>query len=334
MLNLSVVFSVLLLVVFSPAGRISGRTARHTVQPSIRIAVLGFTRSKASVDSIALELMLTEALSRDPRVTLIDQSIVRPATAGFRYDGSINLSKEEARNLGAAIGADFFILGKAEAFTRSDHANESHEQAYAGVMIADGRTGALAAFDFISDNAPTREAAKQSLINALAARASGYVDRLIQLNDRKAMRRSSDSAGSAADHIEVIPAEDSPRSLGFKPPEFLNRVKPEYSPEADLADITATVEAMAVFGSNGEIGVIEITRWAGFGLDESAVRAIRQLKFKPATRDGNPINVRALIRYNFRRLAEPAGELQITPKPPQPERDLRQIFKPTFKPKR
>ena len=301
-MNLTVVFSVLLLAVFSSAGRTSAGTTSDTIQPSVRIAVLGFTRSKASADSIALEVMLTEILSRDPRLALIDQSMVQSATAGFGYDGSINMSKDEARNLGAAVGADFFLVGKAEAFTRSERANESHEQAYAGVMIVDGRTGVLAAFDFISNKASTREAAKQSLINALSARASGYVDRMIRLQAQKAMARSSDSTISGADVIEVVPAEDSPRSLGFKPPEFLNRVKPDYSQDADLADITATVEAMAVFRSNGEIGAIEITRWAGFGLDESAVQAIRQLKFKPATRDGNPINVRALIRYNFRRL--------------------------------
>jgi hypothetical protein len=299
-MNITVVLSVLLLPVFSTAGRASARTSRDMVQPSIRIAVPGFTRSKAPADSITLESVLTDILRADPRVALVDQSMVQSATAGFGYDGSINMSKDEARNLGAAIGADFFLVGKAEAFTRSERANESHEQAYAGVMIVDGRTGALAVFDFVSTKASTREAARQSLIDALAARASGYVDRMVQLLAQKATARSSDSTMSA-DAIEVVPPEDSPRSVGFKPPEFLNRVKPDYSPQADLADITATVEAMAVFRSNGEIGVIEITRWAGFGLDESAAQAIRQLKFKPATRDGKPINVRAMVRYNFRR---------------------------------
>jgi hypothetical protein len=100
-----------------------------------------------------------------------------------------------------------------------------------------------------------------------------------------------------------------------------------------MADITATVEAMVVFRSNSEVGAIEITRWAGFGLDESSERAIRQLKFKPATRDGNPISVRAMIRYNFRRVTGPANKLeQPASKPPdKPERDLRELFKPTFR---
>jgi hypothetical protein len=295
---------------------------------------LGVAKSKG--DSRALELSLAEALSRDPRVTLIDPSIAQPALIGLGYDGSINMSREEARKLGGAIGCDFFIVGKAEAFTRSEHANESHEEAYAGVMIVDGRTGALTAFDFISNKAATTEAAQQSLMKTLEARAAGYVDRMMQVRAQASTPRSRDSATSAStagDPIEDVPAEDSPRSLGFKAPEFINRVKPDYATEAEIADITATVEAMVVFRSNSEVGGIEITRWAGFGLDESSERAIRQLKFKPATRDGKPISVRAMIRYNFRRVPGPANKLeQPASKPPdKPERDLREIFKPTYR---
>src|SRR6266404_306468 len=292
----------------------------------LRVAIVGFAPATAA--NKPGQLSLAEALSRDARVALIDPSIVQSALLGIGYDGSINMSNDEARKLGAAIGCDFFVVGKAEALTRSERENDSHEEAYTGVIIVDGRTGALTGFDFVSNKASTRESALQALNKTLDARAAGYVDRMIQVRARARTARSSDSVTSAspADLVEDVPGEGSPRSTGFKAPEFVNRVKPEYATEADIADITATVEAMVVFRSNGEIGGIEITRWAGFGLDESSERAIRQLKFKPATRDGNAINVRAMIRYNFRRIAEPAGKLdQPASKPPdKPERDLRQ----------
>jgi TonB family protein len=137
----------------------------------------------------------------------------------------------------------------------------------------------------------------------------------------------------AGEFIEDIPAEDSPRSSGFNPPEFLNRVKPDYPIEAEMADISATVEAMVVFRSNGQIGGIEITRWAGFGLDESSERAIRQLKFKPAAREGDPISVRAMIRHNFRRVTQPANKFDqpASKLPDKPVPDLLEFFKPTFR---
>lgn len=330
---------LILLVLFAGcpfAANPSASPGPPGVQPAIRVALPGFTQSKATPASRTLDAALSDPISNDHRVTLVDPSIVQSALAGFGYDGSINMSKDEARKLASAIGCDFFIVGKAEAFTRSDQANESHELAYAGLMIVDGRTGGLTLFDFISSKASTREAAQQSLVKTLNARVTGYLDRVIHFRERAAMPQTRASAASGAtpgDIIEDIPSEDSPRSSGFKPPEFLNRVKPDYTAEAELADITATVEAMVVFGSNGELGRVEITRWAGFGLDESSERAIRQLKFKPATRDGKPISVRAMIRYNFRRVPEPVNkpEHPAAEAPVKPARDLRELFKPTFR---
>src|SRR6266852_2537599 len=119
-------------------------------------------------------------------------------------------------------------------------------------MIVDGRTGALADFEFISEKAATRESALSAVTKTLDRRASELVVRMTQSRSR-VVSQPADRSSSSFELIEEIPAEDSPRSQGFKPPEFLNRVKPEYTSEAELADITATVEAMAVFRSNGEV---------------------------------------------------------------------------------
>jgi TonB family protein len=299
-------------------------------ESQLRIAIVGLA-AKPTADSRAVEAALTEALGRDARVLLLDASMVEPALKALAYDGSINLSTDWARRLASAIGCDFFVVGKAEALTRSEREKESHEEAYAGVIFVDARDGSLAAFDFISEKASTREAALTGVVKRLGARADGYIDRLIQLrvsaliSSSKASSTTRDS--STIDFSEDIPDEGSARSTGFKPPQFLNRVKPEYTREAESADITATVEARVIFRSNGEIGEITITQWAGFGLEESAERAIHQLKFKPATRDGKPVSIRAVVRYNFRRVSEPSSKSeQPSPKPPEiPERELRQL---------
>jgi TonB family protein len=309
---------------------------RIALQNPVRIALVGFAHSKGTDGSPALESAFTEALARDSRAVLIDHSMIQPALTGFGYDGSINMGKDEARRLGAVISCDFFIIGKAEALTRSARENESHEEAFAGVIIIDGRTGALAVFDFISEKAVTRERALNAVASALGERASGYIDRMIQARKRGLLPASNDPANSGstgAEFFEDMPDEDSPRAAGFTPPQFLGRVKPNYTSEAEQADITATVEVMVMFRSNGEVGGIETTRWAGFGLEDSAERAIRQLKFKPATRDGKPVGVRAMIRYNFRRVSEPSQQPELpAPKPPEkPDRDLRQLFKPTYR---
>ena len=51
----------------------------------------------------------------------------------------------------------------------------------------------------------------------------------------------------------------------------------------------------------GEVGRVEIARWAGYGLDESVLATVRQLHFFPAMRNGRAIPMRVLLRYNFRK---------------------------------
>ena len=303
----------------------------HSREAPVRVALIGFTHpstDRSTALAVEAESLLNSSLPSDARVSLVAQSIVQPALKGMGYDGSINMGRDEAHKLGSAIGCDFFITGKLETFTRSDRAAEEHEEAVIGVMIVDGRAGVLAVFDFIDEKAATREAAVAALIKTLAARVTSYVDRLSRFQRARTQVIPSGPAKTAAESIEDIPNEGSSLAVGFSPPEFLNRVKPEYTDAAERADITAIVEASAVFRANGELGDIQIVRWAGFGLDESAERAIRQLKFKPATRDGKPISVRATVRYNFRRLSEATP--QQTPNKPEekPVPDLRQLFKP------
>jgi TonB family protein len=221
------------------------------------------------------------------------------------------MTREEARRLGAAVGCDFFVTGKTETLARSEREGQSREEAYAGVMIVDGRGGALAIFDFHFEMGATRDAAQGALATALEARAAGYIQRMIDYTAARARTGRRDE--TSREPVEDLPAQGSPQSEGFVAPQFLNRVKPEYTEEAGRADINATVEAKAVFRASGEVGEVEITRWAGFGLDQAAERAIRQLKFKPATRDGDAVSVRATVQYNFRRVNESDGKTPTTP---------------------
>jgi TonB family protein len=293
---------------------------------ALRIAFIGFPGASTA----GYETAMRASLATDERAVFIDPSQIQPALKGIGYQGSINLSVEEAQGIGAAIGCDFFIVGKAESSRRSERAKESHEETFIAVMIVESRSGKLALFDFILKRAATLEASQQGALKALAANTPLYLQKLFEF---RAARESFVALGRVT--AEDLPDTQSALAAGFKPPEFFNRVKPEYTDEAARADITATVEANVVFQADGEVGEIEIIRWAGFGLDESAARTIRQLKFKPATRNNQALNARALIRYNFRRVIE--NEMKQKPKEAEPkveekpQRDLRQLFKPRYR---
>jgi len=84
-------------------------------------------------------------------------------------------------------------------------------------------------------------------------------------------------------------------------PRPYRRLKPPYPESAAHAEIEATVDVLVDIDARGEVGRVEVVRWAGYGLDQSVVETARQLHFFPAQRDGAAIPIRVLLRYNFRK---------------------------------
>jgi len=89
---------------------------------------------------------------------------------------------------------------------------------------------------------------------------------------------------------------------GVSPPSVTYKVDPEYSDEARLVNYSGTVLLSVVVDTEGKARSIALVKGLGLGLDERAVAAVRQWRFKPGTKDGHPVNVRARIEVNFKLL--------------------------------
>jgi TonB family protein len=89
---------------------------------------------------------------------------------------------------------------------------------------------------------------------------------------------------------------------GVTPPVPVKRGEPDYTDEARLAKLQGTVVLRLVIGIDGRAHETQVVRELGLGLDENAIEAIGQWQFKPATKDGQPVPVRANIEVNFRLL--------------------------------
>jgi len=53
------------------------------------------------------------------------------------------------------------------------------------------------------------------------------------------------------------------------------------------------------FGAAGDLRVEQVVRGLGHGLDESALRAAQQIRFRPARRNGQPYDSTALVHIVF-----------------------------------
>ena len=91
-------------------------------------------------------------------------------------------------------------------------------------------------------------------------------------------------------------ASDSPTTMV----NILDKPRPQYTAEGRSLKLEGDVVLEMVFQANGTIQVNRVVSGLGHGLDEAAMRAAQQIKFKPAKRDGQPVDFPARVRIEFR----------------------------------
>jgi TonB family protein len=89
---------------------------------------------------------------------------------------------------------------------------------------------------------------------------------------------------------------------GITAPSVLFKVDPEYTEEARFAKYAGTVVLTVEIFPDGTAQNIRVVKALGLGLDEKAVEAINKWRFKPGTKDGEPVTVMANIEVNFKLL--------------------------------
>ena len=96
-------------------------------------------------------------------------------------------------------------------------------------------------------------------------------------------------------------------SPGVKAPALLYKVQPEYAEEARKAGLQGAVILSVDVGTDGFARNVKVVRSLGMGLDEKAIEAVQKWKFRPGSKDGNPVIVAATIQVNFRLPRDPAS---------------------------
>jgi len=87
---------------------------------------------------------------------------------------------------------------------------------------------------------------------------------------------------------------------GVVAPTVLSKVDPEYTKSAKDAGTEGTVVVDLEVHPDGRAHNMRIERSLDPGLDQKALDAISQWRFKPATKKGQPVKVTATIEVNFR----------------------------------
>lgn len=269
---------------------------------NIRVAVLDFGETPTGIKAAegVRQVLRTDKLAVESGVTIIDRYLALAAARGNGFQGSLNLTTQEARDLGAAIGCDFFIIGNADTVKRSPSSGEDYFESYATIFIVSARTGQLVSWQRVNERRPKPEEAEQALLkNQIAGEANRYRVFILRAAEDEAAGRVA-AVESPPTTIEVMSDDVDPKA-DTRAPRPYRRVKPPYPEAAAQAEVEAVVDVQVDIDARGEITKLEIARWAGFGLDQSVLDTVKQMHFFPAMRDGVAIPMRVLLRYNFQR---------------------------------
>lgn len=92
-----------------------------------------------------------------------------------------------------------------------------------------------------------------------------------------------------------------PRRIGggVSAPQLIFSVEPEFSEEARKAKVAGNVLVNLWVDTNGNPSHVRVIRGVGMGLDEKAVEAVKQYRFKPAMENGKPVLVELNVEVNF-----------------------------------
>jgi TonB family protein len=270
-------------------------------QTPSRLAVLDFQGDETGVVTNQLR-----ALAKG-KFELLDPALVRAAAQGAGYNGSLNMQRGEARALGLSLGCEFYLLGKVLSGRRLGKDNQAYHEALAGLFAVETRTGALASFGLAREQGFNDAEAQKKLAASLPGVWLRLFEAMTQANTNH-LNEIAEIGRAPYTFIEVL--NDDQLGQQGQQPVFYQRLKPDYTPEAEVAGVTATVELEVVFRADGKIGEVTVVRWAGFGLDESAVGTIKKMRFKPAYQGEKEATIRGLVRYNFRRPSAMAERLE------------------------
>ena len=88
---------------------------------------------------------------------------------------------------------------------------------------------------------------------------------------------------------------------GVTTPQLIREVKPQYTSDAMRAKIQGIVVVECVVKADGTVGDVQVIRSldSTFGLDQEAVKAARQWRFRPGTLKGEPVPVTITIELTF-----------------------------------
>lgn len=230
--------------------------------PEVKIATKKLESVPTSAPAVPRQIVRTNLFSTGSSAP---QTIERPPqqvqTGGFGDPNGVPARTTQTRAVNIAQSGGFDLP------TGPGYGN--------GTGGANGARGVVASTGFGSGTAVSRRDTAAGIV-----RQAGFGD-----------------ADVAPPTVQSHPASPAPAKV--VPAEILSKPVPTYTEEARAKRIEGEVLLEVVFEASGKLRVLRVVRGLGHGLDDAAVRAAEQIRFKPALKDGQPSDSTAVVHIIF-----------------------------------
>ena len=106
-------------------------------------------------------------------------------------------------------------------------------------------------------------------------------------------------SGTSANRQVWPPADAFPPGSGIVLPRVLHEVRPAYTVDALRTGVQGITRLECVVETDGTVQRVRVAKSLDAGLDQEAVKALKQWRFRPGTRDGTPVPVLITIELTF-----------------------------------
>ncbi len=112
------------------------------------------------------------------------------------------------------------------------------------------------------------------------------------------------STGQTEEHKQEKKSEDAADKVyepggDVKSPKLVHYVEPAFSPKSKEAYVEGTVKISTIVTKTGATTDPQVLSGLNAEEDRTAVEALKQWRFDPGTRNGQPVNVRVTVEINF-----------------------------------
>ncbi len=140
---------------------------------------------------------------KNEKLSVLDHSLSKAAFQSSNYENAFNLTLADARNIGQAVGADFFLLIRAGTTPRDSLSSKSYFESYAAIYLVSSRTGRLVLWKLAKGEARDAAESNQKLFQSIEILKSQIVSTLFDAQSSEIKERDFPEFESLPDESKV-----------------------------------------------------------------------------------------------------------------------------------